>query len=523
MSSRVATVTVYDGANTIGGNKILLEDAGIAVFLDFGTSFDTRSRYFEEFLAPRSRAGLQDLIHMGLLPPLRGIYRRDLEDSVGRVWGRAQQYPHYRECRADAVLLSHAHMDHAGYISFLDTNIPIVCTAMTAYLCKAIQDCGAHQFEGEMCYAVPKTADEEGIIGAAKHRDFPFMRRPYRLADRLCEDPEGFWNLSPSAPKGRHFAPQQLEVVDRVGGRRVRFFPVDHSIYGAAAIAVETSEGWVVYSGDFRRHGRNRDFSEVFIKEAKNLAPVALLCEGTNIDREPGGTEDDVLEACLQAVREAAGQFVVADFGPRNVERLLTFLEIARQTNRRLAITDKDAYLLTAMRAVDLSIPTPGVESSLIVYRRGLRQPQTWVEYVRECYPDQVTAVDIHARPGDYILCFSFFDITELVDIDPPGGLWIYSSSEPHTEEQQFELRRLRNWLTRFNLTPVGLSEGSSPYHASGHISGAEVLDVIREIAPRKVIPVHTSFPHRFADAIASSVAVEVPQLGCPLTIVSRV
>ncbi len=46
------TITVYDGAKTIGGNKILLEDGDAAVFLDFGTSFDARNRYFEEFLMP---------------------------------------------------------------------------------------------------------------------------------------------------------------------------------------------------------------------------------------------------------------------------------------------------------------------------------------------------------------------------------------------------------------------------------------------------------------------------------------
>jgi len=29
-------LTVYDGAETIGGNKILLEDQGINLFFDFG-------------------------------------------------------------------------------------------------------------------------------------------------------------------------------------------------------------------------------------------------------------------------------------------------------------------------------------------------------------------------------------------------------------------------------------------------------------------------------------------------------
>lgn len=513
----MATITVYDGAHTIGGNKVLLEDGGTSVFLDFGTPFATRSRYFEEFLAPRSRAGLLDLIHLGLLPPLRGIYRSDMEDPAGRVWERAERHPAYREVSADAVLLSHAHMDHAGYISFLDPDIPIICTAMTAYLCKAIQDSRAHQFEGEMCYAVPKTADDEGTVGSAPHRDFPYVRRPYGLADSIPADASNFWNLTPAAPRGRYFPPQRLEIADRVGEQNVRFYPVDHSISGAAAVAVETSGGWIVYTGDLRRHGTQRILTDTFIKEAGRLGPLALLCEGTNIGREPGATEDQVYEACLEAVKAAAGEFVVADFGPRNVERLLTFLEIARRTGRRLAIADKDAYLLTAMRAVDLAIPTPGSERHLVVYRRALRQPQQWVEYAREWYPDQVTPPDVASHPGDYILCFSYFDITELVEINPSGGVWIYSSSEPHNEEQQFELERLRNWIDYFHLKPLGLTESPSPYHASGHISGHELRELIYEIAPQRVIPVHTTDPRHFADMLVGDIDVRVPELGVPI------
>jgi len=508
-----ATITVYDGADTIGGNKILLEDRETAAFLDFGTSFDARFRYFEEFLSPRLRAGLLDLIHMGLVPPLRGIYRRDLEDSEGRAWERARRFPHYRERRVDAVLLSHAHMDHCGYISFLDPEIPIVCTSMTAYLCKAIQDCAAHQFEGEMCYAVPRTTYEDGTIGAAPHRDFPFVRRPYHVTDNLCDDPGDFWNLSPAVARGRYFASQQREVAGGVGDLRTRFFPVDHSIYGAAAIAVETSDGWVAYTGDLRRHGRTRILTDRFVEEAAKLAPVALLCEGTNIDREPSPTEDQVFEACLEVVRGFDGQLVVADFGPRNVERLLTFLEIARLTGRRLAVMDKDAYLLTAMHAVDPSIPTPGTEPLMIVYRRALREPRHWVEGVRQWYPEQVTAGDIGTHIGDYILCISFFDITELVDIDPAGGAWIYSSSEAHNEEQQFELRRLQNWLERFNFSPFGLTERASRFHASGHIGAQELARVIREIAPRQVIPIHTRSPQRFPE-IVPEMRVELPRVG---------
>ena len=73
------TITPYDGVNVIGGNKILAESQGRAVFFDFGTSYATRSRYFEEYLSPRAGRGSLDPVVMGLLPPLWGIYRPDLE------------------------------------------------------------------------------------------------------------------------------------------------------------------------------------------------------------------------------------------------------------------------------------------------------------------------------------------------------------------------------------------------------------------------------------------------------------
>lgn len=35
-------LTVYDGADCIGGSKILLEETGAALILDFGTNFITK-------------------------------------------------------------------------------------------------------------------------------------------------------------------------------------------------------------------------------------------------------------------------------------------------------------------------------------------------------------------------------------------------------------------------------------------------------------------------------------------------
>ena len=53
----MTSLTFYGGVNEIGGNKILLEDQGTRVFLDFGMSFGQSGIYFSEFNQPRKCNG----------------------------------------------------------------------------------------------------------------------------------------------------------------------------------------------------------------------------------------------------------------------------------------------------------------------------------------------------------------------------------------------------------------------------------------------------------------------------------
>ncbi len=46
----MASLTVYDGAHTIGGNKIHYEENGRGVLLDFGMNFSTHGDYCQDFL-----------------------------------------------------------------------------------------------------------------------------------------------------------------------------------------------------------------------------------------------------------------------------------------------------------------------------------------------------------------------------------------------------------------------------------------------------------------------------------------
>ena len=534
----MTAITVYGGARSIGGNKVLLEDGDTRLFFDFGTSFKVREQYFEEYLKPRPGAGLLDLLEMQytndkgiyfgpLLPRLEGIYRRDLIPPGG-IWERYREHPGYAAIdHVDAVLVSHAHIDHTGYISFLREDIPIYSTAMTAFIAKSMQDSGLPELEKEVCYFAPREVDPiDGLIKGSDWRKNPYMLRPFVLVDGLSEEAKAFWKQKPGTGRNLSCCETDAEC-DCVNGLQVRHYPVDHSVYGACAWAVETSAGWVVYTGDLRLHGARGDMTRRFIAEAKALRPRVLICEGTRAGAARGQDEqigeEEVRANALEEVRTTEG-LVVADFGPRNVERLCTFLDVARATNRKLVILAKDAFLLDKMRLASDEVPTMADTPELLVYRDLKAAPQFWEQTLRQSYSSRlVTGPDIKASGGDFIVCFSFWDVKNLIDMEPRGGKYIYSSSESYSEEQDIDFRRLHNWLRHFGMEGKGL-----PYrddatrerglehpglHASGHATAGDLLELIQEIAPQTMVSIHTESPGYFVEGLkGSGIEVIVPE-----------
>lgn len=535
-------ITCYGGVGEIGGNKVMVEDGEARFFFDFGIPFGERARFFEEFLNPRAATGLLDVIEMGLLPPLEGAYRRDLEPP-GAFWQRIKNSPHLKSPsqridKVDGVLVSHAHVDHIGYISFLRPDMPVYTSAMTGFIAKAMQDSGVTDFEREIVYAVPRE-EREGVLQTmrnSKANSAPASQRPFRFHDlqRLGPDALSFWSETPGS---RDLSPVPPAVADSIGGLALRAFPVDHSIFGSTAYAVETSAGWVVYTGDVRIQGAAAEQTRRFVEEVAKLRPRVLICEGTRLtpEHESGhsATEEEVRLNALRAIQQTSG-LVVADFGPRNIERLRSFLDIAREAKRYLVILDKDAYLLNAMRMVDPTVPSLADTENILVYQDIRVTLTLWQRELRATFAHRIVGPSqVKANLAQFILCFSFWDVKNIIDIDPPSGLYLYSSSEVHDEEQGVDMWRLRNWLQHFNLMSLGLpiqtidemgrsiyaiSDSERGLHASGHATGGEILDMVRRIAPQTVIPVHTQHPGLFAEKLyESGIEVRLPEYGVPL------
>ena len=540
----MAEITVLGGAGQIGGNKILLRDSNIDLMFDFGMNFEQTGKYFAEFLKPRdSNSGTYDFLMTGLLPPVGGVYRDDASVShlepVG--WQEAQSRKGLFEARPAALLLSHAHVDHSGYIGFLKPDIKIVSSSMTAVIAKAIQDTGQVTLEGEVTYYVERHEDESP---AKRLRDtglrLPRLERPVRKAEKgnnlrswlatdyksWGEDAAAFWATSPNPEVSMNGPP-----VDRfdgvVGGLCVRTFPVDHSIMGAEAFAVETAAGWVVYTGDVRLHGKNGHLTRRFAEAVAALRPAALLCEGTRVSPEPSvpSTEEIVHEKSRRVVAESRG-LVVADFGPRNVERLTSFREIAREADRQLVVLARDAYLLEAMANIDPDVPVPGDDADLLVYTDRTGDMAVWQQLLLARRGNALVRwEEVSAHPDQYVVCFSLYDMPRLLDINPSEGTYIFSTTEPFNVETELDMVRLRNWIARFNLRLVGDPElkGDPEHeglHAGGHAPKEDIHRLIDIIRPRLLIPIHTNHPELMAQYGAElGIEVAIPRMDRPETI----
>ena len=464
----MVNITLHGAVGEIGGNKILVEDGKTKLFFDFGLSFNKWGSYFSPFLQPRKFSSIQDFFIFGLLPDLEGLYRKDLETR----FRKSQADPQF-----DGVVLSHPHLDHAGFISYIRPDIPIYCSPGCKAILKAIEETGYG-------YQEFMKIKETFKIRKSKRDETKIVR------DRESKTPRIFYNLE-----------EKKQLDDIV----IHTFPVDHSVPGSCSFVIETSEGSIIYTGDIRFHGRRSYYSKEFVKQAEKYDPIAMLSEGTNVSTPTKFGEVDLKTKLSKLISEVK-ELIVANFPVRDMDRMLSFVQAAEENDRSLVINLKQAYTLRELennnvpgipKLEDVKIFIPRKKWGILNDKKYPRHIQMqdyrpWeIEFLESSA--SVTAEELRKDPKKYIYRCDFYELNNLFDIKPPeGSIYIRSVTEPVDEEMEITLEKEENWLKHFGLYPY------KQLHCSGHASGYDLEQMIQQIAPKNLIPIHTEKPDVF-------------------------
>jgi ribonuclease J len=411
------TLAFYGGVNEIGGNKILLKDRDTRIFLDFGMSFGGKKQFYSPpFLSPKSERSLQEL---GILPKLDGVYRFDKKPP-----------------KVDAIFISHSHLDHSAYLSFIKREIPVYCGETTQLILKTLSEM--------------RRADLEFDV-----EDIAF--KTFRTGGKIT-----------------------------VGDLEIEPVHVDHSVPGAYGFVIHTSSGSVVYTGDLRVHGAKSEMTRDFVQKAKAAEPVAIVTEATNMIGASVSSESEVESKLSSIVGEADG-IVLAEFAYADVDRLNSFFRVAKKSGRCLAVSLKQAYLLNALKN-DAGLHVPDLnDDNVLIFRKSKKTYDKWERQIMEQHENKLVDVfEVSKQQCKMVLALSFYDLEELVEIRPEAGsCYVLSASEPFNEEMELDFEKLVKWLSHYGLPQYHV-------HVSGHIMPLQLKAALKEINAAKMFPVHT-------------------------------
>ncbi len=205
----------------------------------------------------------------------------------------------------DAVLLTHAHIDHSGYLPALIRDGfqgRVFCSPPTQALCEILLPDAAHLQEEDARYANRK--------GFSKHHP----------ALPLYDGEDAEAALA-------HLTSVSFDTWHDVGALRFRLQPAGH-ILGAASIAVEHGDTSVLFSGDL---GRRDDL--LMPPPAPPGAPDFIVVESTYGDRQHLALDPFAsLAAILKRTVARGGVLLIPSFAVGRAQTLLyCFHEIFRR------------------------------------------------------------------------------------------------------------------------------------------------------------------------------------------------
>ncbi len=333
-----------------------------------------------------------------------------------------------RADRLDAVFITHAHEDHVGAVAHLygDLRKPIYARAFTANIARG------------------KMAD---------------LGQPEDAVTTVSA-----W-------------PQQTSV----GPFNVGFLPISHSIPESAALVIDTPDGRVIHSGDFKLDPTpvvGEPFDPDLWAEVCKGGVRALMCDSTNVfSPAPGRSEQSLGPAIEDLVKEARGMVVATTFAS-NVARVKTLAEAGERAGRSIVLLGR------AMRRMVDAAQETGVLSGF----PATISAEEALDVPRENLMLLVTGSQGERRAASAQLSRGKYRGLEMKE----GDLFLFSSKTIPGNERG--VIRIMNAYSEMGVDVIDDSTGT--YHVSGHANRPDIERMHDIVRPQMVIPMHGEHRH---------------------------
>lgn len=273
-----------------------------------------------------------------------------------------------------------------------------------------------------------------------------------------------------------------------IGGFTITPYLTDHSAPDAYMLVLEGHGKRILYTGDFRAHGRKAKLVEAMIASPPKGIDV-LLMEGTNLGTsKPVITETELEDAFVTLARETP-RHVFVQWSAQNIDRTVTLFRAAKRTGRKLVVDLYGADVLQRISA-GTRLPCPGPdfpELQVVITPGGKR---LYVRQGREDFVSQMAVSPFATSRARLAKSPSIIMLRDSMirDFERGGAGFIAADAFAFS-----------NWSGY--LDPADPKTGwaraqtvgakTVKLHTSGHASPADLARFANAIGPKALVPVH--------------------------------
>ncbi len=277
--------------------------------------------------------------------------------------------------------------------------------------------------------------------------------------------------------------------VRRIGPFDIEFIPVTHSVPHAHAIALHTSQGIVLHSGDFKIDltpvdGRRTDLPRLGAL-AHGPGIRLLMADSTNAEEKGHApSESEVGQVLRGLFAEHAGRRIITASFASHIHRVQQIADAAVANGRVVATMGRSMNNNVRM-ARDLGILRIPDSSLIDIEQIGDHAPENVCIISTGSQGEPMSALALLAR-GD----------NRWVKIGPADTVILSSHPIPGNE---MHVSRVIDGLLRAGAEVV--HSGIVDVHATGHAQADDLKTYLNVTQPEWFIPIHGEFRHMMANA----------------------